>query len=137
MSTPIVDPSDLAVYMEIAVINEGRASMLLSDAQSLCETVVLPLPAGAEAVVRRMAAAAYANPSGAEVTAIGTARLQFGSGSTVTKLGVVLTPADMRDLRRLAGGSTGAFSFDPVPADALTCLPFWDVQYEPTVTPSP
>lgn len=136
MSDPIVDPSDLEIYMQMAVgtINTDRASMLLGDAQSLAETVVAPLPAGADQIIRRMAAAAYTNPSGAQVTAIGTARLQFGSGTSVTKLGVVLTPADSRDLRRLAGGSTGAFSFDPVPADALSCLPIWDVDF--SVSPS-
>lgn len=126
MSDPLVDPSDLATYMQVDSVNCDRAAMLLADAQSLCETVVAPLPAGAEAVIRRMAAAAYTNPSGARMTALGAARVEYDSGSAATALGVRMTAADRRDIRRLAGGS-GAFSFDLIPSDALSTLPIWDV----------
>lgn len=122
MSDPLVDPSDLCIYMQADTINEDRAAMLLADAQSLCQTVVFPLPVGAEAVIRRMAAAAYINPSGARVTALGSGRVEYGSSrssSNVTQLGVVLTSSDRRDLRALNGGSS-AYSIDILPPGRAT-----------------
>lgn len=132
MSDPIVDPSDLATYMQLTTINEPRAAMLIADAQALCEAIVSPLPVGADQVVRRAAAAAYTNPSGAKMTAIGSARIEYGTSAASTR-GVVLTSEDTRDLRLLAGGS-GAFSVDLLAGYTAPELPPWDAQYVPTNT---
>jgi hypothetical protein len=127
MTTLVTSPEDLAVYLNHAV-DEDRALMLIGDAQALCEAIVKPLPAGAEAVVRRVAGRAYTNPASVTQETIGPYTVQR------TAPGVYLTPGDRRSLRSLAGRS-GAFSIDLLPADAMSELPFWDYQSKDTPTP--
>lgn len=124
-TSPVASSADLGTFMGNANLDSSRAAFLLYSAQALCETVVAPLPAGASGVVLRMAAAAYTNPTGATTTAIGTARVEYKSGTAVGQVGVVLTSQDRRDILRFAGRG-GAFSVDLTPADAATTLPFWD-----------
>lgn len=124
-TVPVVAPADLATYLGLSSVNLSRAQLLLASAQGLCETVVSPLPAGAESVVLAMAAQAYVSPTGGRPTRMGSLQIEYGTQATSG--GVVLTAAAEKALRRYAGGSTGAFSFDLIPSDALTCLPLWDV----------
>lgn len=130
MSDPIITPADLAVFLGSSV-DEARALAIISDAQALCEAVVTmppsvppaapvrPLPAGAEAVVRRVAVRAYVNPTGVTQETIGPYTVQRQA------TGVYLTSGDRRALRSLAGRS-GAFAIDMTPAGAMSQIPPWD-----------
>lgn len=122
MSAPLVTPDDLGVYLNDSGINVGRASAMITDAQTLCETIVSPLPTAASVVVKRVAARAYVTTTttkGAQIAAAGSPFV----GTVGSAGGVWLTRADKADLRRLAG-SGGAFSIDPLPkgVSAVQCV---------------
>lgn len=121
MSDPIVDPSDLGTYLGVDTIDQGRASLILANAQTLCESVVTPLPAGAAAVVLDVAVRAWSNPANTTSEGTGPFSVNWGAISG----GLWLTRQNKATLRRLAGVG-GAFTFDPTPADAATGLPLWD-----------
>jgi hypothetical protein len=118
--SPVTTPDELAIYLGLDTIATERAVMLIADAQALCEAIVKPLPAGAKAIVRRVAARAYLGPVNAVSETIGPYTVHRG-----TNAGVYLTAADRRALRGLGGGG-GAFSIDLTPPDAMTKLPPWD-----------
>lgn len=121
MSDPIVDPSDLATYLGIEVDGD-RALAMLSYAQTLCESIVSPLPAGAAVVVLDVAARGFNNPAQYQsANEPGGFGVQYGPVSG----GMWLTRQNKATLRRLNGGG-GAFMIDPTPADAVAVLPPWD-----------
>jgi hypothetical protein len=114
MSDPLISWEDLAVYLSDDRIDQDRAADMISDAQTLCEGVVSPLPASASVVVKRVAGRAYVTTlSSKQAQAQAAGGMFSGSASG----GVWLTKADKADLRRLNGGGGGAFSVDLLPAD--------------------
>ncbi|QLJ01537.1 hypothetical protein HZZ00_11210 [Streptomyces sp. NEAU-sy36] len=115
---------ELALYLDLTEINGDRADLLISKAQSLCETVVKPLPDGADAVVLSVAGRAYINPQQVSYETIGPMSVQRPQGSG----GLYLTKADRTALKSLAGLG-GAFTIDPTPADA-TPWPSWPTDGE-------
>lgn len=130
MSDPIVSVDDFGTYLANDNLDQDRAAYILSLAQILCETVVSPLPAGAEVVVLDVAERAYANPAGSGGQPFGLYAEGEGPYNDVTPGytggGLWLTENNKALLHRLSGGSSGAFSVDMTPADATTALPWWD-----------
>jgi len=115
MSTPVALPADLGVYLDDEAINLARAEFFLAKAQTLCETIVSPLPTGAEVVVLPVAGRAYNNVTSAHQLSLGTAHVTYGTQNTSMGVGgLYLSKFDVRTLRRLAGRS-GAFSIDMLP----------------------
>lgn len=117
MSDPLIDPDDLATYLNDPAINVDRAAKLIADAQLLCETVISPLPAAASVVLMRVAKRAYEDQgrqAPGVVPGIGYAVNGGDSGGSVIG-DVYLTRYDIADLRRMNGGG-GAFSIDLLPA---------------------
>ncbi|OQQ12963.1 hypothetical protein B0675_39775 [Streptomyces sp. M41(2017)] len=103
----------LGLYLGLDEIQGDRADLLVSTATSLCQTIVTPLPEGAEAVVLSVAGRAYVNPQQVSYETIGPMSVQRPSGSG----GLYLTKADKSALKSLAGRG-GAFTVDPTPASA-------------------
>lgn len=103
----------LGLYLGLDEIQGDRADLLLNTATALCQTVVSPLPEGAEAVVLSVAGRAYVNPQQVSYETIGPMSVQRPSGSG----GLYLTKADRTALKSLAGRG-GAFTVDPTPATA-------------------
>lgn len=121
MSDPIADPSDLAILLG-SDVDVDRAALLIELAQQLCESIVSPLPASAEAVVLAVALRAYANPGNAQAQTAGPYSASYGAGASG---GLYLSAQDRATLKRLAGRG-GAFTIDPTPTDAGTGLQPWD-----------
>lgn len=103
----------LGLYLGLGEIQGDRADLLISSATALCQTIVKPLPEGAEAVVLSVAGRAYVNPQQVSYETIGPMSVQRPQGSG----GLYLTKADKSALKSLAGRG-GAFTIDPTPADA-------------------
>lgn len=132
----VVTLANFATYLgnpEVATVGTSdyeRASMILSDAQTLCETIVKPLPTGAYLVVRDVAERAFANPVPEGNTGLGFYGEGLGPYSPntpgTTGGGLYLTQSNIQTLRRLAGQTGGAFTIDLLPTDAGTNLPYWD-----------
>lgn len=116
-----VTPNDLGTYLGGSNVDEARAEMLLGLAAQLCESVVAPLPAAADAVVLDVAARAYVNPQNVSQQGAGPFTAAFAGGNG----GLYLTRQNKATLRRLAG-SGGAFTIDTMPATAGQALPWWD-----------
>lgn len=111
----------LGLYLGLGEIDGARADLLLATAVSLCQTIVKPLPEGAEAVVLSVAGRAYVNPQQVSYETIGPMSVQRPQGSG----GLYLTKADKSALKSLAGRG-GAFTIDPTPAEADPS-PTWPV----------
>lgn len=126
-SALLVEPTDLGTYLG-STVDSDRAALILQLAQQLCETICKPLPVGATAVVLDVAARAYSNAANAEAEAAGPFNVTFGAVSG----GLWLTRQNKAALRSLRG-TGGAFTIDPMPADAGACLPWWDSEGIPTV----
>jgi len=130
--------ADLATYLGVE-LDAARATFLLAQATSLCESIVNPLPDGSDAVVLDVAARAYSNPGNVASQGVGSFNVSYGGAAG----GLWLTRQNKATLRRLNGGSS-AFSIDPIDpahvAAAVDGLPFWSwdgVAYEaanPTTT---
>lgn len=116
----LVSADDLGTYLGTTV-DTDRATAILARAQALCESVVSPLPAGADAVVLDVAARAYSNPTNVTQQSVGPYSAGYGTAGG----GLWLTRANKATLRRLAG-SGGAFTIDTTPAGAGQNLPWWD-----------
>jgi hypothetical protein len=114
-------PADLGTYLGTTV-DEDRAQLLIDSAVQLCESIVAPLPTGADAVVLDVATRAYSNPANATQQAAGPFSANFGPVGG----GLWLTRQNKAALRRLAG-SGGAFTIDTMPATAGTLLPPWEI----------
>ncbi|MFE9735483.1 hypothetical protein ACFYO9_34070 [Streptomyces sp. NPDC005863] len=110
---------DLALYLGLDEIGGDRAALLIRQAINLCQTVVKPLPEGAEAVVLSVAGRAYVNPQQVSYETIGPMSVQRPTGSG----GLYLTKADKSALKSLAGRG-GAFTVDPTP-EAADPSPTW------------
>jgi hypothetical protein len=138
MSDLVVSLDDFATYLNDDSINTTqavRATQILSYAQTLCETVVSPLPTGAEIVVIDVAQRGYANPTSAANNSLALYSQDEGpfndSVPGVTGGGLWLTASNKTTLRNLAGLSGGAFVIDTCPATAGQNLPPWDLdQYD-------
>lgn len=128
--TSLVSNDDFALYLNNpAASTDPRATFIVAKAQQLCETIVSPLPTGADLVILDVAERAYANPtsSGGSNPALyaegegpfSDATPGFSSG------GLYLTAENKSTLRRL-NGAGGAFTIDTIPADFVPCLPPWD-----------
>lgn len=111
----------LGLYLGLDEIDGNRADLLIASAISLCQTIVKPLPEGAEAVVLSVAGRAYVNPQQVSYETIGPMSVQRPSGSG----GLYLTKADKSALKSLAGRG-GAFTVDPTPATADP-TPTWPI----------
>lgn len=109
MSTPLVQPSELATFLGVdeTQMDDVRARLMLQLAQDLCESIATPLPDSAQGVVLAVAARTFANPEGNTAETVGPYTVQRGGS-------LYLTKADKATLRRLTGG-TGAFSIDTLP----------------------
>lgn len=103
----------LGLFLGLDEIDGDRADLLINSALSLCQTIVKPLPEGAEAVVLSVAGRAYVNPQQVSYETIGPMSVQRPSGSG----GLYLTKADKSALKSLAGRG-GAFTVDPTPDTA-------------------
>ncbi len=130
-SPPTVE--QLGLYLGLSEIDGNRADLLIASAVSLCQTVVKPLPDGAEAVVLSVAGRAYVNPQQVSYETIGPMSVQRPQGSG----GLYLTKNDKAALKSLAGRG-GAFTVDPTPetADPAPTWPINDtygpgLEYEP------
>lgn len=133
MADPVVLPSDLALYLKDGTIDEDRASLLISDAQTLCAnylglSVDDAFPATCAPVVARVAYVAYVSIVQARSGQLRAAGAGFGGGSAPFA-GVRLTAEDEKDLERAVNqGGGGAFSIDMLPAGyTAPALPWWDV----------
>lgn len=111
----------LGLYLGLPEIDGARADLLIQTAIQLCQTVVSPLPEGAQAVVLSVAGRAYVNPQQVSYETIGPMSVQRPQGSG----GLYLTKADKTALKSLAGRG-GAFTVDPTPATADPS-PTWPV----------
>jgi hypothetical protein len=130
MADPVVLPSDLALYLKDGTIDEARATLLISDAQTLAANFLGladadTFPANCAPIVARVAYVAYTSIAQARGKTMQAAGAGIG-GSSVWS-GVVLTSQDEKDLERAVSGSAGAFSIDMLPVGyAAPCLPWWD-----------
>lgn len=103
----------LGLYLGLPEIDGARADLLIASAVALCQTIVKPLPEGAEAVVLSVAGRAYVNPQQVSYETIGPMSVQRPQGSG----GLYLTKSDKSALKALAGRG-GAFTVDPTPETA-------------------
>jgi len=132
---PFIPPTaaELGLFLNLDEIDGDRADFLINKAISLCQTVVSPLPEGADSVVLSVAGRAYLNPGQVTYEVIGPMSVQRPTGSG----GLYLTKADKAALKAAAGRG-GAFTVDPTPAGADPS-PTWPVdellgfpqEYEP------
>jgi hypothetical protein len=124
VSDLLVFPEDFGAYLSLPDIDENRAEQVLRLAQSLCESIVTPLPSGADAVILDVAARAWTNPGNAQSMTTGPYSASYGPASG----GLWLTRQNKATLRRLSG-SGGAFSIDVAPSTVGQALPWWDNGY--------
>jgi hypothetical protein len=124
----VATAADLGTFLG-ADVDTARATYLLAQATTLCQSIVSPLPTGADAVVLDVAARAYTNPANVSSQNVGPYSASYGSVGG----GLWLTRQNKSTLRRLNGGSS-AFSIDPVDPDAVAtataALPYWG--WDPT-----
>lgn len=125
-----VTVSDLSTYLNNASLNTTRAQQVLDLAVQLCESIVDPLPAGAEPVVLDVAERGYANPTDVRGADLGLYSEGVGAFSTSTPGtvggGLWLTENNKQTLRRLAGKG-GAFTIDALAASfSPSGQPWWD-----------
>lgn len=104
---------ELGLFLGLEEIDGNRADFLVNKAISLCQTIVTPLPDGADSVVLSVAGRAYVNPQQVAYETIGPMSVQRPSGSG----GLYLTKSDKSALKSLAGRG-GAFTVDPTPETA-------------------
>jgi hypothetical protein len=124
-----ISPADLGEYLNETDLDATRAQFIIDQAQALCESIVTPLPDGAEAVVLDVAERAFANPTAVGGSELGLYSEGVGPFSTSTPGtaggGLWLTENNIRTLRRLAGKG-GAFTVDTLAATYTPTLPIWD-----------
>lgn len=113
MSTPLIVPADLGTYLNDDELDDDRAAMMISLAQTLCESILTPLPSTAVVVITRVAARGYVTTTSSRQYQLGAADAAYGTQPGPVG-GVYLTQADIADLRRMNGGG-GAFSIDLLP----------------------
>lgn len=119
---------DLATYLNNPSLNTARALFILEKAQQLCETIVTPLPVGADSVILDVAERAYANPTNVHGSIALYAEGEGPFSDTTPGAsggGLWLTENNKQTLRQLAGRG-GAFMIDSLPADYALSVPVWD-----------
>lgn len=117
-----VAPSDLDTLLDLnGTIDTVRATLLISLANELCQSIVTPIPDNARAVVMSIAGRAYLNVAGVQAETIGPQTVSYGASFG----GLYMTKVDIATLRRCAG-SGGAFTINPTPPDAGSALYPWD-----------
>ncbi|HEU5026586.1 MAG TPA: hypothetical protein VFV01_16845 [Spirillospora sp.] len=117
-----VTPTDLGTYLGVTIDpGDDRAMLLIDLATQLCESIVNPLPDGADAVVLDVVSRAFTNPTNAHQQTTGPFSASYGTVAG----GLWLTRANKATLRRLAG-SGGAFTIDVAPVTA-PAVPWWEV----------
>lgn len=125
----IVSLDDFGTYLGNPSLEDSRAGFILDLAETLCTSIVSPLPTGAEIVILDVAERAYANPMSAGGSSLGLYAEGEGPFSDVSPGtvggGLFLTQENKATLRRLAGLG-GAFMIDTAPAAAGQGLPWWD-----------
>lgn len=128
MSTPLITSDDLALYLNDSNINVERASAMIDRAQSLCESILSPLPASAAVVVERVAGRGYVTTTTARNAQLAAAGSPMGGPGAAG--GVWLSRTDKSDLRRLAGGG-GAFTVDLLPTGYVAPVQrFWSEDWD-------
>lgn len=115
MGTPVITYSDLGTYLNDVAIDSARATFIIAQAQTLCESIVNPLPAGASAVVLDVAARAFLNPQQLANASIGTAHLQFGASNQGGSIGGLYLSRANKNMLRTMAGRGAAFSADTLP----------------------
>lgn len=113
---------ELGLFLNLDEIDGNRGEFLIDKAISLCQTVVTPLPDGADSVVLSVAGRAYLNPGQVTYETIGPMSVQRPTGSG----GLYLTKAD-RSALKSAAGRGGAFTVDPTPTTADPS-PTWPIE---------
>lgn len=126
----LVSNQDFSTYLNNpAAVADARATFIIGLAETLCSSVVTPLPAGAEIVILDVAERAYANPVATRDQGLGLYAEGEGPFNDntpgATAGGLFLTQENKATLRRLAGLG-GAFTIDTTPATAGQNLPWWD-----------
>ena len=112
MSTPIATSDDLATFLG-QTVDDDRATMLLTIAQSYCEDEVTPLPASAFGIVLAVAARAYSNPQQ-------NANITTGPYAFAPAQSIYLLRSERAALRRAAGrGGGGVTSSLPQGVNAV------------------
>lgn len=126
MGDPVITWQQLGLHLADDEINVDRATLMISQAQKLCESIVGDLASvtGADVVVMRVAARAYVTTHSARRQQLAMSGSPFGTLPGADG-GVFLTRQDKTDLRRMAGGGN-AFTINPLPADYAPDLPDWD-----------
>lgn len=117
--------SDLATYLGLSTIDDVRASQILALAESLCASIVNPLPAGAEPVVLDVASRAWNNPKGAQSSTNAVGSVSQSTSYPGVAGGLYLTRENKATLRRLTSGSSSIFTINILP-DVAPALPWWD-----------
>lgn len=129
MSEPLIAAEDLGTYLNDPAIDEERADFLIAQAQTLCESIITPLPVTAAVVVTRVAGRAYVTITSPRQQQLAQAGSPYSAQPGGTGA-VRLMKEDVADLRRL-GSSGGAFSIDTLPADYAVIVPWWDANIDP------
>lgn len=126
----LVSADDFALYLNNdAVKTDARAQFILDKSQQLCETIISPLPTGADIVILDVAERAYANPTNVHGS---IALYSEGEGPFSDSTpgaaggGLWLTANNVKTLRDLAGQGGGAFTIDALPAGYTLSVPPWD-----------
>lgn len=125
----LVSVDEFSTYLNNPGLDPVRATFILHLAQTLCESIVLPLPDAARVVVLDVAERAFANPTATRDSALGLyaeGEGPFASGSNgLVGGGLYLTENNKQMLRQLAGRG-GAFTVDTLAASYKPTIPVWD-----------
>jgi len=111
----VATSSDLGTYLGVTV-DDVRAQQFIDWATALCQSIVNPLPTGADAVILDVAARGYTNPTNAQQETVGPYTVGHGKVGG----GLYLTRGNKATLRRLAGGGS-AYSVDTLPT-GVNCV---------------
>lgn len=105
-----VTAASLDTYLGLnGTIDTDRATLLIGLATSIAQSIVNPLPDGADAVIYSAVTRSYVNPQGVTQETVGPVSVSR------PKTGVYFTDDEVATLRRLAGKSGGAFTINVAP----------------------
>lgn len=107
--------TNLQSFLGVVSIDTDRAAYLISLAEAECQTIVTPLPDGAQGTVLEVAGRVYTNARQMQQARLGSADMQYGAVPGYGPIGgLYLSRKNKATLRRLSGGST-AFSVGTLP----------------------
>lgn len=124
----LVSIDEFKLYLNNQSLDVDRANLILGLAQTLCESIVNPLPAGSDIVILDVAERAFSNPTnvGGSIALYSEGEGPFNSSTPgTTSGGLWLTENNKRTLRTLAGKG-GAFTIDTLSTSYTPSLPWWD-----------